>query len=1731
MSNSRRKPKPFIKAFRRISSEILRKISLLLDSLKDWTLRRLRANGRNRDRATAGFVLPTAVMVILVVTLLTTAIVIRSTDRAKNASNYRVNQVTLNASLPAIERAKKKIDKLFTDPNLPQGAPSDLSFYSVLKSTQYNLSDEIRVQLAVDIPNGTPQNNGLPNDKVSTTAWRYPVDTDNNGKFDSFTLYGIYFRTPPKDAKGFSRERSPLEARTPPQDNVKLTANCAAAGTSASLVGADGWFRVSGNLKKSFYVYTVTVPITNKDQADLGANNDKYENYSGNRGFTGLEYQQDRVKIPFGNNAVVYEDDLNLYSGAPLKLNGRVLTSSNLVISANSNSENLRIYQVSSPNSCFYEEENGKILVGGNVGFGIIGTTGNLKPTNIHLFPGKGNKPTVNTNYISQKSESSVNDDADVLAYNNKAYEDRIALLVKAALEKNANSSSDPESVRNNTTRFVTEDKMTESEAREKALNQWFRDLTRRVPYAEVPFGVEENLSTADAIDGEGTDWLRPRNKNWIFPTELIDNDAKKSRKTATTTKLNLLPEQLPALDPKTRINEKEIGDRILVGNGLPASFYNEKTKNFETNRGEFTNEAGQQSIEATKWKGSDAIRYRKSQVSQGVDIGQTDRNGSWEKDSATYPDNSLDDKGGLRIVTGAGVYLPAKPNDMNSASKIVWPDWMPAIPNAAKPGDIDISPTAIPWLTADTLKDRDPAGSKNRPFLRMRASAVYHYTYRNGEEPIACVSSYYDPTDSNTAQNRADANVSGGLAYFPISASDTVNKYNVDGTADGQSNNGITYGVGRTSSGTGQNDADLLQQAELVYPNGRLVNPLLRQALSKSHGDRTRSEKTAIDSTLCALNILGLAGSTITPNESTPIGRLPHGAIQEIAFLDAREVKQLEYDRGTENKPSENSYDDTSYSFQPTDKSQTKFINEKTVNNNSSKRSEYDRPIELRQPMEIRATVLDLDVLRKQTVGQVFGNVDEYLIPNSGIVYVSRDDALPDASNKQALPWGSGSAPAADQTSLELAKHELDTSEPGKPRPKDRLSATDFWLDPTRRSSGVLLINGRRIARAPDNKFRAEEKGLILASNLPVYIKAQSAAGDSVTNTPGFNVHDREEFSDIKLQSDPSWSQFYDRTTLDTSFACRKDDPRLNCNPGDQWRSVSILADTISLLSDSFRFGFRNEGDFDLRNNQVDNGFRNIKVPRTTDDLTKFVVEAKNSTPAIDSIEEKRLDNGFFDNNFVTNGLSSEMTVAGISDKYKDKNYAEKDSNPRLYSSYFNNFVTPIQRRNKFSEYLMETCTKLLISECDSGKDWSVDGTIKASNKIGDGTINTKLSSTYKAGTTARPPQPDYQKYARRVAFLRQTPDITGIKVNGVAVSPLPSEGSLILDNTKAPIPLGIDSNTIKCYTSKDNVELTTAAGGTITCDAGSPPQTSTDNTLLFRTVDGDDRYKFPDNEIYKSDKKLYFADDLNRKVRAGQTKDLNSNGTIEPEEDATKAQPLLVPILQIHVTEKTDDSTMIGAINRGNQYQNHWLPWANSTDSIAPSFNAILIAGDSPGRTQEFNGALANFPHFTENWARDRQVSGSTVSYRARIEGSFIQLKRSAYATGPYWHLLDPVANVNGTFTTTIAAANATNDFLFRYPQFYKANGQRNQTYEAPSRQWGFDVGLLSQLPDALAKKLNRNSSEAPSEYYRETSRDDAWTKTLLCATQFTNAGDPRGNTRPAVNNDQRPQNCVSP
>ena len=107
----------------------------------------------------------------------------------------------------------------------------------------------------------------------------------------------------------------------------------------------------------------------------------------------------------------------------------------------------------------------------------------------------------------------------------------------------------------------------------------------------------------------------------------------------------------------------------------------------------------------------------------------------------------------------------------------------------------------------------------------------------------------------------------------------------------------------------------------------------------------------------------------------------LPHGTFRESSFLDGREVKSL--NRNESLTEAANGNNSTS----------TDGLAQRSPNRGDI----YDLEIEQRQPLEIRTTDIDMDRLRGSTIsgGNNPGVATDYMLPYSGIVYATREDAL----------------------------------------------------------------------------------------------------------------------------------------------------------------------------------------------------------------------------------------------------------------------------------------------------------------------------------------------------------------------------------------------------------------------------------------------------------------------------------------------------------------------------------------------------------------------------------------------------------------------------------------------------------------------------------------------------------------------------------------------------------------
>jgi type II secretory pathway pseudopilin PulG len=693
--STRKKPKNFAQ---RLLRRTWRLFNTATKGLVNWVLRSLMVHRRRSRQSQAGFVLPTVVMVLLVVVLLTTAIVIRSFDRSKNASNFRVNEAVLNATTPALDRARAKLQYMFSpeENNIQGNTPTEENIEDVLKTERYTFGDETRLTLVDDSAGGTPQ--------TLATAWKFPADTDNDGKLDSFILYGIYFRNPPIQNGNPTRARTPLEARALPQEDTGRAGKC--GGEVAG--GTAGWFPTSGKLKKAFFTYVASVPITEVPTTPYKGTIDtnKFQVYTGNRGFSALEMQQDLARIALDNNAVWYENDIEINATTTLRLNGRVHTNSNLMVSNPSGDNYINFLQVSSPDSCFYDPENAKIVVGGNVaagGPGAQNSSGQYVPntdfTNdavkVDLYNGDDQAPDQT---VINASNKTTQETPLAVASNSDAFARRLDVLVEGAMNlyKASNATNITPALVKAFARFPKEigenfelkyDKSNAEGSLRQTIDSYFRERIRRVSYAEVPITPPEaavySPGTSTVLTSETTPTVA--GQQFVFsggtgviaaPLEwmLIENPNNGSVDGYTELPLLFSGDtmELEATQPTSDEIEELIGNRVLVGNGLPNRWVD--TTKAPTDEEYYAPEGKEKPVfengtRRVNWNDSGTQRQREGRVQVLDDLGDTTRGGFWEQaaaklnggrflNTAELPQVNEELAGGLRVITGAGIYV-----------------------------------------------------------------------------------------------------------------------------------------------------------------------------------------------------------------------------------------------------------------------------------------------------------------------------------------------------------------------------------------------------------------------------------------------------------------------------------------------------------------------------------------------------------------------------------------------------------------------------------------------------------------------------------------------------------------------------------------------------------------------------------------------------------------------------------------------------------------------------------------------------------------------------------------------------------------------------------------------------------------------------------------------------------------------------------------------------------------
>jgi hypothetical protein len=389
----RRQIRAIKRAFRKLFKRTWNWATTVSKSVIDWFLRSVLLIGVSKgqqNHAKAGFVLPTVIMLLLVVTLVVATLLVRTQNRTSQVIGAREEQVIYNAATPAIERAKAKLEYLFTqDTRMPTGAVSDGLLLKMLVNDN-------RVNDLSTVTNPNPYTFeretilDINQDGIPDPAWAYESDVDNDGRNET-VVYGIYLRSRSRDqnisisgvidtdsngnpildrngrADTDQEKALALVTRNGPINTINLNDRVCADLTRSSTtppppdqerpVDESVWYPSgSGVLRKTFQVDAIVVSRKEGTSRTVAT----------------LEFQQDRQLDKANRWGAWFRYDMELYPGVPFNWNGAMYSGGSIFVGSG---DLFRAFLISSEKSCFYGKDSSEVVVleepaeGGTRGF------------------------------------------------------------------------------------------------------------------------------------------------------------------------------------------------------------------------------------------------------------------------------------------------------------------------------------------------------------------------------------------------------------------------------------------------------------------------------------------------------------------------------------------------------------------------------------------------------------------------------------------------------------------------------------------------------------------------------------------------------------------------------------------------------------------------------------------------------------------------------------------------------------------------------------------------------------------------------------------------------------------------------------------------------------------------------------------------------------------------------------------------------------------------------------------------------------------------------------------------------------------------------------------------------------------------------------------------------------------------------------------------------------------
>jgi hypothetical protein len=380
-----------------------------------------RSKKRVAQSSTAGFILPTVTLVLIIVSVIIFSMLFRTEKRATEIATDRQDSMIYNVATPAIDRAKGKLESLFNSPALPAGVPSEDKIQQFLLDRANNPTDPLD-----DYTLAGEKRLDINNDGKLDNAWTFDSDLDGDGLPETIA-YSIVLLKTKTDSAGIKMKNNAGEFLTFSNLSTKEKANAllsrsgplTLSGTGATtadcetldLIPEEGWEAVSSvSVRKNFQVNVV---ITSKVSEDTNNNGklDSGEDKNGNgvldkasaaKVVNAFEYSQDRQMDKGNKFGAWFRNDLEIHPGnTPFLWNGAMHTEGNLM------AKNTNFYLVSSPNSCLYTEDaseitmavyedyQGKANYQGQAVNADMGASRRYDSDNnkVDIFPGIGQKP------------------------------------------------------------------------------------------------------------------------------------------------------------------------------------------------------------------------------------------------------------------------------------------------------------------------------------------------------------------------------------------------------------------------------------------------------------------------------------------------------------------------------------------------------------------------------------------------------------------------------------------------------------------------------------------------------------------------------------------------------------------------------------------------------------------------------------------------------------------------------------------------------------------------------------------------------------------------------------------------------------------------------------------------------------------------------------------------------------------------------------------------------------------------------------------------------------------------------------------------------------------------------------------------------------------------------------------------------------------------------------------